>query len=321
MPSVNAATAFLCSVTLGATASRTTSAAVAIAATLTIAAGLPLRMVSKVVFNSEFTLLAFPAHRVTAETLFSASFGIKACGDRGRDAIGLCEVMAEVLNLWGFTNTRGAPGYAIARALNDINAALQTVWNQSDNRDYWARETLTLALPSGVSFIDLPDSIQNVTGNCRLKDSRRTMTPLGTLSELEIFTDIYLDGAYVSEPVAYHIERKAQEGRDPVKTIFHVTPPPDTATEFLIEVVKEAPRYGLRHLADCPRIPIPHRYVESLLLPIARYRASSYYLFDDAPKKAAIDMEYQEARIALGMADPLPGDAGDNNPVRKEGRA
>lgn len=242
----------------------------------------------------------------------------RGCLDRGRDAIGVCEVMADILHLWGFTNPRTAPGYAVSRALTDLNSALQTVWNQAENRDYWSKETLEISLAALSSSQVLPDTVQNVTGTCRIKDSRRPMTNCGTLSELEVFPDLYLDGGNASEPVAYHIERQSQNANDPVKCTFHVTPAPSEDTEFLIEVVKEAPRFGIRDFTDCPRIPIPHRYVESLLLPVVRYRATSYYLFTDQAKKAAIDADYAEARAALGMADPLPGNAGDNRGERKE---
>lgn len=87
---------------------------------------------------------------------------------------------------------------------------------------------------------------------------------------------------------------------------------------FLLDVVKEAPRFYPSDLLTCPIIPIPHRYVETLLLPVAKYLASSYYLFRQPENKATIDREYQRAAVSLGLADPLPGNAGDNRNKREE---
>ena len=238
------------------------------------------------------------------------------------DLLGMsaCDVVEEILAMWGILCLKTAPDYARDRAINDLNSALQTVWNQAENRDYWSKETLTLTLATAVASQDLANDVQNVTGNCRLSTSKRTLIPIGSLGELETFTDLYLEGDTVSEPIGYHIERKAQAANDPVKCVFHVAPAPTVETAFLIEVVKEAPRFSPVDLVACTLLPIPHRYVETLLLPIARYRATSYYLFDSAANKSVIEAEYSEARVALGMADPLPGDAGDNNRDKKEGR-
>lgn len=253
----------------------------------------------------------------TAQLRATPAMGVSATADLtgGSDGHGMsvCDVVDEVLGMWGIFSRCSAPSFALDRAINDINTALQTVWNHADERNYWSSSTLTLTLADGASSQDLPDDIQNVVGPCRLSTTRRPLAPIGTIGELERFSDLYLDGDTASEPIAYHIERMNQAGGDPARTVFHVTPAVSgTATAFLLEVVKEAPRFNLGDLTACPLIPIPHRYVESLLLPIARYQASSFYLFRKGDQKETIDREYQQARLALGLADPLPGKAGDN---------
>lgn len=233
----------------------------------------------------------------------------------------VCDVVKEMLGLWGIFCMKSAPDFALDRALNDLNGSLQTVWNHADERNYWSSDTLTITLASGESSQDLPDDIQNVVGPCRRSDNRRPLVPIGTIGELETFSDLYLDGETAAEPLAYHIERMNQDGNDPAKTKFHVTPAVgDTGMDFLLEVVKEAPRFTAIDMTTCPIIPIPHRYVESLLLPIARYQASAFSLFVAKDQKETIDREYQQARIALGLADPLPGKAGDNI-ERREAKA
>lgn len=240
----------------------------------------------------------------------------------GSDSHGMsfCDVVDEVLAMWGIFCRKTAPDFALDRATNDINTALQVVWNNAEGRSYWSNDTITITLTDGQSSIDLADDIQNVVGPCRREDNRRPLVPIGTIGDLETFPDLFLDGESGDEPLAYHIERTNQAGNDPAKCVFHVTPAVSGASiGFLLEVIKEAPRFSAIDLSNCPVIPIPHRYVESLLLPIVRYHASSFYLFRQAEQKETIDREYQRASISLGLADPLPGKAGDNSDRKEAG--
>ena len=232
----------------------------------------------------------------------------------------LCQVVHELYMLWGIDCPKNAPKFAVRRALNDVNAALQMVWNQAENRSYWTNETITLTLTDGQNTLNLDDSIQNVVGPCRLASSHRALTPIGSINELENFADLYLDGAALATPIAYHIERLSQSGPDPARCIFHVTPTVQGANvNLLLDIVREAPRFTVEDLDTCPLIPIPHQYVETLLLPIARYRASGFVmLFTAKDQTDQINREYQEARVELGLADPLPGDSGDNTPKKEK---
>ena len=227
----------------------------------------------------------------------------------------LSQIVNEVLNLWGIEGACNAPDFAIARAISDVNSAMQTVWNQADERDYWSSETLTLTFADGEDSQDLPDDIQNVVGPCRRADNKRPLATIGSIGELETFSDIYLDGETADEPLAYHVERMNQSGDDPVKTVLRITPAVDgDDVDLLLDVVREAPRYGVGDIGLDPAIPIPHRYAESLLMPIVRYKASSFWLFNNTESKATIDRDYQMAMNAIGLADPNPGKA-----VEKEG--
>lgn len=290
-----------------ATASLTVSSSVAIAA----AASTSFLAASSFTVSRDHAIAAAPS------TEFKASATLTGASDTV--GISLCAIVNEVVNLWGIENKCSAPDFAIDRAINDVNAALQTVWNQSDDRNYWSNETLEITLGIDEASQDLADDIQNVTGPCKLADTKKPLTPAGTLSDLENFSAMFMDGQTADAPIAYHIERAKQSGNDPVKCTLHVTPAPTVETDLLLEVVKEAPRYSKADLDTCPIIPIPHRYAESLLLPVVRYRASSFWLFNTPDAKEAIDREYLQAMAAIGMADPLPGNAGDNLPEREKG--
>jgi hypothetical protein len=239
-----------------------------------------------------------------------ASMALSGIGaDRG---MSLCDVVNEVLLVWGVEGKCSAPSFALARAVNDVNGALQTIWNQANDRNYWTSSTVTVVFADGESEKALANDIQNVVGPCRLASNNRVLTTVGTIGEIENFADLFLDGAIASGPVGYHISRERQSEDDPAKCTLIIAPAASGSTSILLEVVKEAPRYTVADLNSCPLIPIPHKYAESLLLPVARYMATSFFLFSNQEAKESIDAEYAIARKALGTADPLPGKAGDN---------
>lgn len=246
----------------------------------------------------------------------SADAVLTITGGNDSRGVSLCGVVHEVLMLWGIACIKNAPKFAIERAINDVNAALQMIWNHAADRTYWTGSTLTLNFADGAMKIDLPNSIQNVIGPCRRADNKRPLVPVGTMGELDTFSDLYLDSQTAEEPLAYHVERLAQTGTDPARCILHVTPEVQgDAMDLELDVVMEAPRFIISDLDTCPLIPIPHQYVETLLLPIARYRAAGFtMLFNRPERQEVIDREYEESRLALGLADPLPGNSGDNRP-------
>lgn len=235
-------------------------------------------------------------------------------GGSDTDGLSLRQLVAAELSLWGIFSVCSAPAWAIERAINDINGALQLVWNNAEGRNYWSTATLTLTLASGVSSQNLPNNIQNVTGPCRISTTKRTLCPVGSIGELETFEDIYLDGRTTSEPVAYHIQRSEQSLMDSAKCVFLITPPVGaTPMSFLLDVTHEAPRFSKYDIEQSPQISLPHAYAETLLLPIIFYKASSYHMFRQPDQKPTIDREYQQAMVSLGLADPLPGLSGDNS--------
>lgn len=227
----------------------------------------------------------------------------------GRDALGVCDVTREILMMWGIESPCKAPDYARRRAMNDLNNAMQVVWNQAQDRDYWTRATETITLAGGVSSQILDDDIQNIIGPARVQSTLQPLSPIGTRGELDQFADLFLDSAAADGPVAYFIERTNQTGNDPARCTFHVTPAPTASTAFLLDIVREAPRFRDDDIDSCPRIPIPHRYIESLLLPVARYYAMSSHLFVFPERKEQIEAEYAAAMGLMDNANPLPATA------------
>jgi len=257
--------------------------------------------------NATANLTNGNAKTVSASFVTSLNARASLSGASDRRGRTICELTHESLSLWGFLCAGNAPRYALERAITDINKALQLVWNNAEGRDYWSNETISITLDDGDFSYDLPDEVQNVTGPCRRADNNMPLTPVATIGGIETFADLYLDGFTLLEPVAYHVERLKQSADDPARCILRVAPPVSGDSVALnLDVVKECPRYTVDDLSSCPLVPIPHQYAETLLIPIIRYNASSYYLFSEAALKETIDREYQQAMISLGLADPNP---------------
>jgi hypothetical protein len=282
---------------------------------------------SAVALYANFFTSAVTTSRLTGATItLSASLFTSAIAAAAIHGVAveldmnLHDVVTEQLNLWGIESICLAPDFALERAISDVNSAMQIVWNQANDRNYWSKSTLSITLTSGQDALILPSDVQNVVGPCRLDANKRLLAPIGSISELENFINYYLDGRTPVEPVAYHIERSNQTGNDPAKCVFRVTPPVAVGETliFLLDVVKEAPRFNVKQLSVRPTLPIPHRYVESILLPILRYRATSFWLFSNNESKPTIDRDYQSAMLAIGSADPLPGKSGDNKETSKK---
>jgi hypothetical protein len=314
--SVSSATA---TVVLGGALAFARGAAVSsVIATATLTGAATFARANTVSSATATAVLSGAAKFARAGTVSSVIATANLTGASDTHGVSVCNAMQEIVMMWGLACYKTAPAYAILRAINDLNAAMQTVWNRAQERNFWSGVTITVVVEANTDALDLDDSIQNVTGPCRLTSTKRPLTPIGTLGEMETFSDLYLDGDTSLEPLAYHVERLAQAGNDPARCIFRVTPTPTVQTSFMLDVVMEAPRYTTDDLLTCPIIPMPHRYVESLLLPIARFRAASFSLMAvPQDQMERITREYAQAMEALGLADPLPGKAGDNETRRE----
>jgi hypothetical protein len=244
--------------------------------------------------------------------------------DPGRNTLGVCDLVSEILVLWGIECINLAPSHAKRRALHDLNASLQEVWNQAKDRNYWTRQTISVVVAEGEFSAALDDSIQNVIGPARLASNNQPLVPIGTRGELDQSDDLYFDESDaeeypVTDPAIYFVERTFQAGNEPCECTLHIRPAaPEGGTTVKLDVVKEAPRITWNDVDVCQPIAIPHKYVETLLLPILRFRAMDYYLFIATDRAEAIAGAYASAKALLENADPLPGKTGEDS-ARKEG--
>ena len=233
-----------------------------------------------------------------------------------KDGLTICDVIRDILLCWGIEQPCAAPQMAQTAALNILNNGMQVLWNQAKDRNYWTQSTLEVSFLSGVSTAVLSNDIQNVTGPARLTTGQ-SLVPLANISESETFSNAFLEGVTPTTPVGYYIERNNQSGADPAKCTMIISPTPTVNTTVKLDVVNESPRYTFLDLASCPVCPVPHKYVESILMPVCRYLSMHSYLFSDRDREKAIAAAYADARRLLDVADPLPGQSGENISYRK----
>ena len=241
----------------------------------------------------------------------------KASATIVRTSLTICDVIRDILLAWGIEQPCSAPNMAKIAALNILNQGMQILWNQAKDRNYWTQSTLSLSVASGSSTQILTNTIQNVVGPARLSTGE-TLVPLANISELENFQNSFLESSTATAPCAYFIERNYQSGDDPARCTLMLAPTPASNITVNIDVVTEAPRYTIFDFDTCPICPIPHKYVESLLLPVCRYLAMHSHLFIMRERADSITQGYAQARMLLDVADPLPGFSGENAKFRKE---
>jgi hypothetical protein len=252
-----------------------------------------------------------------ASTIVVGASSTRASATIVRTSLTICDVIRDILLSWGIEQPCSAPNMAKIAALNILNQGMQILWNQAKDRNYWTQSTLNLTINGGSSTQILTDTIQNVVGPARLSTGE-TLVPLANISELENFQNSFLESSSANAPCAYYIERNFQSGDDPARCTIMLAPTPVSNVTVNIDVVTEAPRYTIFDFDTCPICPIPHKYVESLLLPVCRYLGMQSHLFIMRERADAIVQGYAQARTLLDVADPLPGLSGENAKFRKE---
>ena len=106
-----------------------------------------------------------------------------------------------------------------------------------------------------------------------------------------------------------HPGRDRTDGADDVLIEFYVMPPPDAlnagTAKLSLHVINEPGVVTAGDLvAGTANLPIPHKYVEAIFLPLARYNAMGSFLFYDKDKAPHLEDDYIRALQLLTKADP-----------------
>jgi len=211
-----------------------------------------------------------------------------------------------------------APLYIREDVAQAINSALQTM--RMAGPDYFTAEWIDVALSGGTAAYVLDQDVQRVEGPVRTS-SGLILRPLNSRTSYDTFNQTVLGNTAASgdqgTPLAYYVENEAQREDDSVKITLLIAPTPDTSYTLKVNVTKEPPRIAGEDFCDdpLPTLPVPHQYVETLFLPIARYHVTRSHWFKSKDSEARLQADYETALVALGLASP------DTNPVRHSRRS
>ena len=220
-------------------------------------------------------------------------------------------------------------------ALERLNAAIQKLSGAGQNYAWLSTVAMELSPQTGETHIVLPRDVLHVKravfkpalsaelttfGNFPLR-------PLKTRNECESFRLAYAGGGWpladseaylagLNLPLAYYVEAEDPRTGDTVGG-----GPPELrlllAPDFLAEVpwsvamqVAVLPgRLGCADLRGGARLPVPHRFAETLVLPLARYYALSSTYFRKPELRESVIEQARDALTLLGEYQPLQPEA------------
>jgi hypothetical protein len=217
----------------------------------------------------------------------------------------LNRVATQVYVLWGMEVSSAATiNFRRSQVIEVINAALQVIYSAAKAVDYFARATMPLTFAPDQSSQVLDSSIQSLLGPVRLADSKQPLSPVETINDFHSYDDIYASAA--TSPRIYFLDRANAAGRDNAGLTLRIAPAPTVETALEIEYAQQAPRFVESDIMADTTVPMPHAYVESLLLPIVKHIAASDTLFKRQELRPAIAADYNRASLMLGIVDPEP---------------
>lgn len=188
--------------------------------------------------------------------------------------------------------------------------ALQEVWT-APTAEFLRRRKDSFSTSAGTASYGLASNLIEMLGP--VYTPSRPLTPVNNRSDFLAFTDRFLPAdatAATGEPVAYYLERlnSSNTDPDPVTVNLLITPTPQSAVTVSYEAAFEPPNLTECDLdSDDTVIPIPHSWLESILLPIAMWHLQFSHWYDidqHNDTREALKNKYALARQQLGLSDP-----------------
>jgi len=147
------------------------------------------------------------------------------------------------------------------------------------------------------------------TSSSTLRSEDSPLRPVATRGQLESWRQT--TGSYqTGRPEYYYVSRTRTGKADSTAIALEVRPHPDMGSgvgvgSLSVDVALEPPRFSWADTNIGKAIPLPHRYVESLFLPVVRQRAMvSHYYVGSQDTSQSIQGGYQLALAQFGMVDP-----------------
>lgn len=226
-----------------------------------------------------------------------------------QQSMNIGKIASDIAQVWGMPDFASAPDFAQERIRIEINAAIQQM--QDAGEDFYGRDEVTVELFAGTSVYELPSSIQTVLDPIVLEDGTPLvkLTTRGQMRQYgQVFANQFDNNVPAGKPEAFFIEVFFTAGEDTVRTVLNLFPAPNAdniANQPVVPVINEAALFSTAQLAaGTAALGIPHKYIESIFLPLARYNASTCFLFYKQDSAEKYKADYERALRLLGRADP-----------------
>lgn len=188
--------------------------------------------------------------------------------------------------------------------INQVNASLQIIYSSSPMLGYFNRQTVTLTYAPGDGSQALSRDVQGLHGPVRLDTPRIILREVTDRGQFERYADTFYGGDLPDGPRAWHLEASNISGGDSVALTLHIAPPPIETADILVDVILEPPRYDWSDVTNGTPLSLPHRYAETLLLPLVRDWASSHEYFAEPELLPQVKQQAEMARMVLGLLNP-----------------
>lgn len=227
------------------------------------------------------------------------------------------ELRDNVLRVLWLESAGTVPAYIWEDVTTAINSALQLMWQSPE--DYFRNQDHDFTISAGSPSYDMPLSVQEVLGPLWIEaEDNRELHRITDQSEFNQFfqrfygmTDAAAIAAGVPEASYYFLKKKKAGGStDNVKVTVLVKPTPTADIKITAAVAYEAPNYSvttITNLVGTETVAVPHAYVESCLLPLARWFAMRSHFFFEKDKVSLIEQDAARAMQLLQVSDPAMG--------------
>lgn len=216
------------------------------------------------------------------------------------------EIRDDLLLSVGIEDVANAPSHALESAARAVNRALQDLRIDPTHR-FAGRTQVEVSFSPLDTTQRLPDTLQTV--EVVRRNGAPSLRQTRTLSDVQNYAQRFAGATTEAPgvPSAYFVEIRHQDQEDAVEMYLHISPAPIAQTAILVEGTKKAPSYTVADMADAvQKIPVAHKYVESLLLPLARHHMAQSPWQTNERLAAALMADAKAASAAAGLTLPWP---------------
>lgn len=212
-----------------------------------------------------------------------------------------------VLHRIGFVSA--APDYVIEDFVTAVNQSFQQLQTDlpQEARLHFTRDTVEINLEEGENVYVLDDDVQAVVSPARLATGDRALHPVRSQYEITHFNSLHGARTTTVRPLVYFVRtRNKAASPEAAKIEIWVAPTPADPETMVVEVERdwpslEADDFCIEEAAD---LPIPHQYVESILVPMTAYNLTRSLWFNDKAMIPELEKDYLAALRRAGATDP-----------------